>query len=138
MLALFITALFVILFFFFRREKHNFGGTYESIIKNPTFEKFFSVTRSKNKTKKNTQIRPNISAIKQEVEAKKAGKSYIRFLREGDKVEKAPKSIFEPSVRTSESLTRQKSKARALSDSVQISERLGMVVTRANPKELSK
>jgi hypothetical protein len=80
----------------------------------------------------NTQIHPHISEIKQVVEYK----NYIRILEAGDKVEKTPKYIFEPKVKIQATL--QDKHQRALSDSVQLSDRLGMIVTRANPKKGAK
>jgi hypothetical protein len=116
-------------------RRSDFGGTYESIIKNPCFEKFFYVIRPENKNKKDTRIYPHISAIKQLVESKKTGKKHIRILNKGAIVHHPTQRLFD-SVPVSESLTRQTTKVRAVSDSVQVSERLGVLVTRANPKQV--
>jgi hypothetical protein len=118
-------------------RRSDFGGTYESIINNPRFKRFFHVTRPEDKNKKDTRIYPHISEIKQLVESKKAGKKHIRILNAGAIVHHPPQRLVD-SVSVSESLTRQTTKVRTLSDSVQISERLGIKVTRANPKEVSK
>ena len=83
----------------------------------PGFKKFFHVTRPENKKKRDTQIYLHIPEIKQLVEAKKTGKTHIRVLKPGYKLEQ-PRYIFEPSV--------------------QISERLGIVVTHANTKKGAK
>jgi DNA mismatch repair ATPase MutS len=118
-------------------RRSDFGGTYESIINNSRFKKFFHVTRSENKNKKDTRIYPRISEIKQLVESKKTGKKYIRILNDGAIVHHPPQLLMD-SAQVSESLTRQLTKARALSDSAQVSERIDVIVTRANPKEVSK
>ena len=60
--------------------------------------------------KRNTRIHPHISEIKQLVESKKTGKTHIRVLKPGYKLEQPPRHIFEHSVRISESLARQTSK----------------------------
>jgi hypothetical protein len=52
-------------------RRSDFGGTYESIINNSRFEKFFHVTRAENKKKKDTRIYLHIPEIKQLVESKK-------------------------------------------------------------------
>ena len=99
-------------------RRSNFGGTYESIQSNPNFETYFHVTKPENEMKRNTRIHPHISEIKQLVESKKTGKTHIRVLKPGYKLEQPPRHIFEHSVRISESLARQTSKTRSATDSV--------------------
>ena len=118
-------------------RRSDFGGTYESIINNYRFEKFFHVTRAENKKKRDTRIYPHIPEIKQLVESKKTGKKHIRILNDGAIVHH-PRRLVD-SVPVSESLTRRTTKVRASSDSVPVSERIDVIVTRANrPEEASK
>lgn len=127
----------------------NLGGTYESIISrlsNPSIPKkdrFLTRRRIKVKGKKETHICPNIPLIQREVKGRQAenldydNKTLIRLKNKIDSV-LHPRPITEPSVAISESLTRQTAKTRTLSDSLSISERLGMIVTHAKPKKVSK
>jgi hypothetical protein len=80
---------------------------------------------------------PRTSEIKQLVESKKTEKKYIRILNDGAIVHHPPQLLMD-SAQVSESLTRQTTKVRALSDSAQVSERIDVIVTRANPKDVSK
>ena len=115
-------------------ERSDFGGSFESIINSRRYEKFFDVTRIKGK--KDTRIYPNIPLIQKRVKEMQTegNKRVIRIIKNVDTVN-CHRSIVD-SVPVSESLTRQTTKVRAVSDSVQVSERLGVVVTRANPKQV--
>jgi hypothetical protein len=116
------------------------GGSFKSIIKTCSTKGFLVVEKI---SKKETRIYPNIPLIKKEVEAKKienlayGNKRIIRIVPDAATVQHHPKLASE-SVQISESLIRQTSKTRSLSDSIQVSDRLGMVVTRANPKKGAK
>jgi hypothetical protein len=118
------------------------GGNYESIINSGRYKEFFRVKKVKSKGKRETRIYPKIQAIQREVKGRQAqnldygNKRIIRIVHNIDTIH-CPRPIVEPPVPISESLTRQTSKTRALRDSVSISERLNMVVTRANPNERS-
>jgi hypothetical protein len=118
-------------------RRSDFGGTYESICDSPNFKTYFHVTRPKSKKKRDTRIHPHISEIKQLVEFKKTGKTHIRILRPGYKLGQH-RHIFERSVRISESLARQTSKTRAMTDSIQISDRVSITVTHANQASIRR
>jgi hypothetical protein len=111
---------------------------------NQCYKNLFHVTKfkKKNKNKNNVLIYPHIHPI-QEVKRRKIknlneGNDRLVLYRKGEPLHRSrrPKEVEVVSV--SESLSRKTSKARALSASVQVSERLDMVIIRANPKEVSK
>jgi hypothetical protein len=114
--------------------RYSLGGTFESIIYSHRCKRFLHVVKI---NKKETRIYPNISLIEREVKAKQAENFDNKVLRHTYICDPFPRTrpITEPSVVVSESLTRQTSKTRSLSDSVPVLERLGMVVTRAKSKE---
>jgi hypothetical protein len=120
-------------------------GSFESIMSSQCYKNLFHVTKfkKKNKNKNNVLIYPHIHPIQEEVKRRKIknlneGNDRLVLYRKGEPLHRSrrPKEVEVVSV--SESLSRKTSKARALSDSVQVSERLDMVITRANPKEVSK
>ena len=125
-------------------ENTNLGGTFTSIIYSDRCKKFFRVrVKNKNNNKKETRIYPKILAIQNEVKHRKIenlnyGNDRLARIRNKFDIVHRRRPIVEPSVSVSDSLTRQTSKTRTLSNSVQISERLDIVVTRANPKEVPK
>lgn len=88
---------------------------------------------------KETRIYPNILLTKKEIEAKKSenldygDKRIIRIVPNDATINIHPRLVPE-FVKISESLTRQASKTRATTDSIQVSDRLGMIVTYANQK----
>jgi hypothetical protein len=100
-------------------ERTDFGGNFVKIIRCYEREGFLRINKV---SKKKTLIYPNIPLIEKEVKRKQIenlsspNKSLYRILKPGDTI----------------------NRARALSDSVQISDRLGMIVTRANPKKVPK
>jgi hypothetical protein len=103
-------------------------------------KKFFHVEKIKDK--KETRIYPNISLIKKEVEAKKIenlayGNKRIIKIIDNDATVHSRKTLTD-STQVSESLAKQTTKISALNDSVTVSERIDVIVTRANPKEVSK
>ena len=104
-------------------------------------EKFFCVEKVKDK--KETRIYPNIPLIKKEVEAKKienlayGNKRIIKIV--GNDATVHYRRTLMDSAHVSEFLTKQTTKVRALIDSASVSERINVIVTRANPpKEESK
>jgi hypothetical protein len=116
------------------------GGSFESIMNSQRYKNLFHVTRVKNK--KQVLIYPHIPAIQEKIRRNKinnlnSGNGRLVFARKGESFlrTRSPKGVEVVSV--SESLSRQTSKTRALNDSVQTSERLGIVVTRANQKKTS-
>jgi hypothetical protein len=119
-------------------------GTFKSIIYSDRCKEFLRVEKVKNKNKTETWIYPNISRIQEEIRSRKienldnGDERLARIVNKYDTIHRRRPILDEPSVQVSDSLTRQASKTRALSDSVQVSDRLGMVVTRANPKKVSK
>ncbi len=125
-------------------ENTNLGGTFASIIYSDRCKKFFRVrVKNKNNNRKETRIYPKILAIQNEVKNRKIenlnyGNDRLARIRNKFDIVHRRRPIVEPSVSVSDSLTRQTSKTRTLSNSVQISERLDIVVTRANPKEVPK
>jgi hypothetical protein len=123
-------------------KRDSFGGTYGSIASNRELLKmYFDYIKPEEingKKKRDTRIHPHISHIKQLVESKKSTydyKSEMRVLKPGDKVEKAPKYIFEPVGKISDSVTSSKGVARASpTESISISAGVSMVVTHAKQK----
>jgi hypothetical protein len=116
------------------------GGGFASIMKRCERKKFFRVEKIKDK--KETRIYPNISLIKKEVEAKKIenlayGNKRIIKIIDNDATVHSRKTLTD-STQVSASLAKQTTKISALNDSVTVSERIDVIVTRANPKEVYK
>jgi hypothetical protein len=118
-------------------ERSGFGGgAFASIINSRRCRRFLRVDKV---NKKETRIYPNIPLIQKGVKSRQAENlearnKRLRVIGDTDTVHH-PRSISEPSLLISESLTRQTSKIRSLSDSLQISDRLSTVATHANTKE---
>ena len=116
------------------------GGSIDSIMDSQRYQNLFHVTRVENK--KNTFIYPHIPAIQDEVRRKKiktlnSGGSRLVFIRKGQTISRTGSPKIEV-VSVLESLERQTAKARALKESVSVSDRLGMTVTHNKPIEASK
>jgi hypothetical protein len=111
------------------------GGSFPSIIYSRRCKRFLRIVKIEGK--KETQIYPNIPLIEKEVKRRQAENFNDKVLRHAYKSDPFPRtrSITEPSVAISESLTGQRSKTRSQTESVSISEGLGMTVTHANPKK---
>ena len=122
------------------------GGTFDSIIHSDRCKKFFRVrtVKNKNNNKNETRIYPKILAIQNEVKNRKIDNLNYgddRLARTRNKFDRIDRSrpIVKPSIQISGYATRQTTKARTLGDSVQVSGKPNIVVTRANsPKEASK
>lgn len=128
-----------------RRETKNeqsvlSGGTFKSVIYNDKIKEFFPrVEKIKNKNKIETWIYPNISRIQEEIRYRKIENlkdGHERLARMVNKYnaydrKNGHRIIDEPSIRVSDSVTRQTSKARALPiESVSVSDGVSISVTR--------
>jgi hypothetical protein len=122
------------------------GGTFETIIsklsKGPKPKKDRFLTRvNKDKRKKDSRIYPNIKLIQNEVKNRQAEnldngiKTLIRLRYKIDSVHH-PRFIIEPSLATLESVIRRTAKTRCASDSLTLSDGVGMVVTHASSNEV--
>lgn len=103
-------------------ETTNLGGTFTSIIYSDRCKKFLRKKTVKKNNKKETRIYPKVLAIQNEVKNRK-----IENLSYGNDRLARIRNRFDTVHRR-----------RGLRDSVHISERLDIVVTRANPKEAPK
>jgi hypothetical protein len=119
--------------------RSDFGGSFDSFIHSIRGKRFLRVVKV---NKKETQIYPKTHAIQNEVKGRQsenfASRDRKLFRLVGpDTTLQHHKPVVEPPVLVSESLTRQVTKVRAPPpESVAISEGIGIVVTRANSKEV--
>ncbi|HJT48211.1 MAG TPA: hypothetical protein VJ729_08495 [Nitrososphaeraceae archaeon] len=105
-------------------EKIDLGGTFDSIIRSARCKKFLCVRAIKNKNdnRKETRIYPKVRAIQNEVKNRKT-----ENLNHGDDRLVRIRNKYDTVHRV-----------RSLSDSAQVSEKIDVIVTRANPKEASE
>lgn len=117
--------------------RYSLGGTFESIINSDRCKRFLRVVKVSKKGKRETRIYPNISLIEKEIRGRQAENFDNKVFRHAYKADPFPRTraIIEPPVKVSESLARQTAKTRGLSDSVIVTDSLGMVVTHKEARE---
>ncbi len=121
-------------------------GSFASIIHSGKYKKFFTVKPVEVKSKKGTwitetRIHPHIAEIQEEIKSRQmenldnGNEMLVRIDNKLDRITRH-RPIYEPHVQVSGSVARQTSKTRAPpNESISISDRLGMVVTRSNQKK---
>jgi lipopolysaccharide export LptBFGC system permease protein LptF len=125
--------------------KTDLGGTFNSIIHSDRCKNFLRIriVKNENNNKKETWIYPKISAIQNEIKNRKIenlnnGGDRLEYLRKGEHRHPSRSPKETEAVQVSEFVSRQRSKARTLGDSVQVSGKPNVVVTHTNSKEVSK